>query len=377
MNVFRTLDVFKIFKNGESFRLRTERSGNVRLNVAMACVVAVLVAVAGWSVYVLLVDGVQPNVSRLQTLASQVHSSDAKVTNQQNQVHLPSESAALNSQAEAEALAAFKQFKLAPPTYLKGTDLRGGFPLDPSGNLIVHPMIKARFDYFLLMVEDVSYEQILSIIRGNILSELTGPAQNDALKILNGYSAYLQDYNALTLQAGSQLADVNALITEIHAMRTRHLGSEVTDAFFLTEAWLQQRALNGSEQPIMYDDDRTAQANKNFVTQWQAGQKQTLRLVAAQQKQQKILGDTPSAEQLYDFRKTEFGAAAASRLTQLDQARARFQQHVAWVKQQRKQNDSNGLSQQDNDLRLREDLVTQFGLSPLEIKRIFVVADLN
>ena len=271
---------------------------------------------------------------------------------------------------------AYEQFKASPPAYLNGTQLRGGFPLDQAGNLIPHAMIKARFDYFFLMVNDLSQSEILAIIRGNIYQELNAPAREQALELVNQYADYLVAYNQLIADQSSAThhehvpSGLQTLLIDIQALRVDVLGATYAEAFFAKEAWLQRQAL----QPQALQHEHSEQPADEDALQWRAAQQQTARFIYAQQKQVQTLGEHPSSAQLQTFRVNEYGHDAANRLAQLDQQRAHFQQQVDWVIQQRQQQSKTGLSVADSETQLRVALAEQFGLSSLEIRRVLAVA---
>lgn len=269
---------------------------------------------------------------------------------------------------------AYEKLVESPPEYLKGTDLRGAFPVDGHNQLILHRKIKQRFDYFFLMSSDLSHQEIMAIIRGNIYSELNGDAQQQALSLLANYSLYLIKYNELingdgaSHVSGLSQNDLQHLLNDIQGLRISVLGEQVANAFFAQESWLQARSI-GLEKP----NDASASSYELSIIENQAN---TLIYENKKEKLKNLLGNEPSPEELRAFRVQEYGEAAATRLEALDASRKAFQGNLKELKSIHQHQQGNGLSAHENRAALIEHM-RQKGLSDSEVNRLLVVANIK
>lgn len=276
--------------------------------------------------------------------------------------------------SKSDSKIAYEKLVQSPPEYLKGTDLRGAFPVDENNQLILHRKIKQRFDYFFLMSSDLSHEEIVAVIRGNIYLELNGDAQQQALSLLENYNQYLIQYNNLISRNGASHVsglsqnDLQNLLDDIQSLRISLLGEQVAEVFFAQEAWLQSQSIG-----LIQDKGESASLYEQSIMENQA---KTLIYESKKEKLKNLLGNEPSPEELKAFRVQEYGDAATARLEALDVSRKAFKDNLREVKRIHEQQKNNGLSGQENKAALIEHM-SQKGLSASEVNRLLTVANLN
>jgi len=73
---------------------------------------------------------------------------------------------------------------------LRGTEIAGAYPVGPDGHLMAHISIRHRFDYFMTLLGEVSYAQLIALIKEDITQSLQDPAESEALSLLESYQAY-------------------------------------------------------------------------------------------------------------------------------------------------------------------------------------------
>lgn len=272
------------------------------------------------------------------------------------------------------ALKSFQNFQNEIPEYLRGTKLRGGYPVDADNQLIPHLMIKQRFDYFFLMVGDRPFDEIVTTIQGDIYSQLIGDAQTQALALLEQYCSFLVERNELVTGRGANYMNVVAkgdllpLLHDIEQLQIRTFGELLARRWFEEEVWLQRQSMRQSEE-------RTD--NENGVAQTiTTSQQQTLAFEINKDKQRRLLGEEPEEQALTRFRIEEYGREAASRLRALDLKRAKFRESLQWVKSFRQTQRNNGLSKSAQRTALIEALKDQ-GESAIDIKRLLTLSELR
>lgn len=276
--------------------------------------------------------------------------------------------------SENDSKIAYEKLVQSPPEYLNGTDLRGAFPVDENNQLIIHRKIKQRFDYFFLMSSDLSHDEIVAIIRGNIYSELKGEAQQQALSLLENYSLYLIQYNHLISRNGASHVsglsqnDLQHLLNDIQSLRISVLGEQVANVFFAQESWLQTQSIG-----LVRGESDSASPYEQSIMENQA---KTLIYESKKEKLKNLLGNEPSPEELRALRVQEYGEAATVRLEALDASRKAFKDNLREVKSIHEQQQNNGLSDQENRAALIEHM-GQKGLSVSEVNRLLVVANIN
>lgn len=124
------------------------------------------------------------------------------------------------------------------PKSLMGTVVDGEFKVDQKGNLLATNDIRRIFDYFLSAENQESKECLIQRIRDHIEKKLKPPASGQALKLLEGYIAYL-DYLEKSDQNGSNeknsIEGIKKSLELRMEARRRYLPEEAVKAFFEEE----------------------------------------------------------------------------------------------------------------------------------------------
>lgn len=144
----------------------------------------------------------------------------------------------LNSQAMHERIGVIKEER----ALWENTSPDGGYPIDSNGHLIISEAIKQRFHYWLMATNDMSDEQLLTLMTNDIQIHLKEPALGEAVTLLHQYINYLKMAQA-GIEEAAGLEDPVARFDWIKSMRRAWLGTRVVQAFFgkdeaLTEARL-------------------------------------------------------------------------------------------------------------------------------------------
>ena len=263
---------------------------------------------------------------------------------------------------------AYTDFKNSPPTYLKGTDIRGGFHLDLNGRLIISRSIKQRFDYFFLMTDHKTLAEIIKIISGHLQAELKGPALESAQIILVNYTKYFHQYNDFMMQQeGLSQGDVHWVSEQITKIRQETLGQEVSDAFFSKEDILRQQSLN-----TLANHDAKPQLSKqvdipdNIIV----NQEKTLSYVASKKILLSALNDNKSPKEIQELRKNLYGYDAALRLQKLDEERNQWKIYVQRYQNLKQELIVSGISKLDINAQIKESLKNEYQLTNQQIKRL-------
>jgi len=248
------------------------------------------------------------------------------------------------------------------PSYLNNTDFRGQLTTLEDGSLLINLEIKKRFDYFYMMTGDIAQKDIYIMITDHIRQELTDPAQAKALELLEQYSNYLNEYDSLiqSLEGQSSHNDLAWVAEEIKALRTFHLGEEVSQLFFQREEILRDHRLQDPE-------NISNKLPQKLIT----SQAKTLRLTRLQQQTAELIADGANSHQIQEMRVEQLGQAAADRLFQLDNNRQLWnikkQKYLAlkdyWE-------NVSGLSIKDKNIAFETQAMEDIDLTDSELKRL-------
>ncbi|WP_163833748.1 lipase secretion chaperone [Spartinivicinus ruber] len=235
--------------------------------------------------------------------------------------------------------------ELELPHSLKHTTVDGHFPVDENGHLIPSQAIKERFDYFLSIIGEESLDQVIARITANINQQLTPPAREEAHQLLTRYLDYkiaLTDYEQLLADnlLGQQQRPLLQLFEQyqeaLNSLRLQYFSSMIVEAFFGFDQqysdWVRQRLAISSDTSL--SEPEKAAAMEHFLPvdlqEVFAPNKQEVEVksIVDQLNQQGATSDI-----IYSARAEIVGEAAASRLAQLDQAKAQWQQRLQQFRQ--------------------------------------------
>jgi lipase chaperone LimK len=253
----------------------------------------------------------------------------------------------------------FQDFNTNPPKYLSDTELRGQLTTLVDGSLLITDEIRKRFDYFYMMTGDRSQQDINAIIIDHIRQQLSQPAQNQALDLLQQYTDYLNEYATFSQGLDIQIMqdDPQWVASEILNMRIFHLGEETSELFFGQQEILRSNFLQ--------------QENNLLSAQMLENQSKTLRLTNLQQQTATLKIENADNEVIHTMRVELVGEEAANRLTQLDADRRNWQEKQQAYKVLKAQwSEASGLSNNDKINVFEKQAIEVLALTEGELKRL-------
>ncbi len=286
----------------------------------------------------------------------------------QNAFKEASQPPAISENENEIAKAAYKNFLASPPRYLQGTDIRGGLKLDKQGELIITNSIKQRFDYFFLMTQHIPLTEIINIIHGHLVSELTNPALNTAKELLADYVNYFNNYNELMKShSPKDNNNVYELAQEITHLRTDILGEEVSEIFFGQSQALQKHNLKRlavKNQKYQYS------SNIELPENLQKSQQATLSYVTSKQSLKDALKFGATEKELKSLRTELYGEDAALRLHELDKQRRQWNQYLSNYQKLNKVLVHAGITEQQKTSQLNSTFKQEYNLTDIQINRL-------
>jgi lipase chaperone LimK len=242
---------------------------------------------------------------------------------------------------------------------LRGTQIGGAYPIDANGDLIAHISIRHRFDYFMTLLGELSYAQLIALIEDDIQQSLQDPARTHALSLLENYQAYKYALKSLDDEFSSRhviSTDRDAIINRqismyqaIDMLRYDYFEPEYRVAFFEQDIKSEQ-ALIATLQGVEKTDDVK---NKRKIT----GVISTL-------EEQSI----NTGEDLFSLQAQEFGVEAAQRLSNVRDSRAVLKAKVLSYLENKNTIEAMGLSQETQNQEITNLIVSSFSKS--EQKRL-------
>lgn len=234
------------------------------------------------------------------------------------------------------------------------------FEIDSDGNLIPNPETRNIFDFFLAGLEDEPLELVLTRLEQMLANNLGEPALGQARDLLQRYLDYRIRMDGLTESAqpvmtssGFDLAALRQRQNELTALRQGSFSASEAEAFFGLEAVQDRYMLEYlaiSQDPNLSERARTS-ALADLDAQLPAPirdirQRVTRNGQLYQQVRQMRLAGASTAE-VYQTRAEALGDEAASRLAELDQQRAKWQQRLQDFVRERDNIRQSGLSPSD------------------------------
>ncbi len=253
----------------------------------------------------------------------------------------------------------FQDFTANLPKYLSNTELRGQLTTLADGSLIITNEIRKRFDYFYMMTGDRSQQEINAIIADHIRQQLSQPAQDQALNLLQQYTDYLNEYSTFSQGLDIQIMqdDPQWVASEIANLRTFYLGEEINKIFFGQQENLRSNYLQQENNPL------PAQVLEN--------QEKTLRLTNLQQQTALLKAENADKEVIHNLRVELVGEDAANRLSQLDLDRQDWQEKKQAYEMLKAQwSDASGLTDDDKIIAFEKQAIDDLALTKRELKRL-------
>ncbi|EAQ65873.1 lipase modulator protein [Marinomonas sp. MED121] len=224
---------------------------------------------------------------------------------------------------------------LAESSSLRGTQVGGAYPVDAEGRLVAHISIKQRFDYFMTLLGELSYGQLIDLIKEDIRQSLVDPAQSEALALLEQYQAYKyalktldDEFSQVHVALTDRMAIVErqiSLYQAIDLLRYEYFEQDYRQAFFADEIASEQAliaSLQGSNtQTDSNDGDKLTQVISRLELQ-----------------------SEENGEDLFVLQSQAFGIEAAQRLANVRGSRQVLKTKVLAFMDQKKAIQSSSLS---------------------------------
>ena len=259
----------------------------------------------------------------------------------------------------------YENFLLSPPQYLQGTDIRGHFYIDEQGGLIITSSIKQRFDYFFLMTEHIPLTEIINIIHGHLVSELSGPALVTAKTLLEDYVNYFKQYNELmNNHAPKDNSNAYELAEEIAQLRIDILGNEVSEIFFGKSQALQAHNL---KRLAIKNHQHQYSSPLDLPANLQKSQQATLGYVLSKQTIEKAQEAGANNQELNSLRTELYGEAAALRLQELDKQREQWNHYLSNYQELNKLLLQTGITEQQISSQLNATFSQEYNLTKTQI----------
>lgn len=202
---------------------------------------------------------------------------------------------------------------------LRGTTIGGAYPIDENGHLVAHISIRHRFDYFMTLLGELSYTQLIQLIEEDIKQTLVDPARSEAITLLQSYQAYKYSLKALDDEYSNEqisMTDREAIINRqiglyqsIDLLRYEHFEPDFRTAFFEQEI-KDEQALIASLQGASFGAE---EADDSKLTN----------VISSLEKQSEETG-----EDLFDLQSQAFGVEAAQRLSDVRESRSELKARV-------------------------------------------------
>lgn len=228
------------------------------------------------------------------------------------------------------------------PPSVRGTSVDGQLTVDDRGNLLITSQIRHLFDYFLSMIGEESSATSTQRIRDYLAQELTAPALDQALALLDDYLDYQHEVAELESRfpVSESLDDLLAREQAVQRLRASLFSREAHEAFFAGEEIYNNftlERLSVQHDPSL-DDGQKALAIEALRENLPDEMQQLLvpQIQNDLRDQTIALREAGASEaDIRQLRMGLLGPEATERLEALDQRRAEWRQRVESFNQQR------------------------------------------
>jgi lipase chaperone LimK len=272
---------------------------------------------------------------------------------------------------------------------LHGTDINGGFPVDSNGHLIISPLNRDYFEYYLSTLGELPLDEILLKMEEDISANLTEPAKSEALELLGNYIELKRALLNLEEQVGDQLLQYGSNPIEAHKarlamlseLRQQHLGSEASQAFYgETEAYdtymLDRMSINqNTELSQQEKQQELLNLMKSAPEALQPRFEEEIRMKSMELEVAKLQAENADPQAIYAVRAEALGEPAATRLQALDERKALWQNRYDSYQQELQNIESSGLS--GEELKLATEQLRDNHFEPNELRRVDALDRIN
>jgi lipase chaperone LimK len=216
---------------------------------------------------------------------------------------------------------------------LRGTDIDGALRVGPDGKLELGPDVVRFFEYFLSATGEESDAVIRARIEAAIREKLDGPAEAEALALLDKYMAYREAGRNIAVPPGAD-EDPLVRLNAVKKLRRTHFGEEAASLLFGDEELEGEVAAERArimKDPALSPEERQAKLAeveaKLPEAARNAGEAAT-RPLRLREGEAALRANGASEEEVHRHRVEAVGEEAADRLRELDRSRAEWKGRI-------------------------------------------------
>jgi lipase chaperone LimK len=223
---------------------------------------------------------------------------------------------------------------------LRGTDIDGALRVGPDGELVLGPDVVAFFEYFLAATGEESDAVIRARIEAAIRERLDGPAEAEALALLDKYLKYREAGRNMAAPPGS---DPLARIEAVKKLRREHFGEEAASQLFGEEELEGEVAAERSrvmKDPSLSPEERDAklaELEAKLPEAARVAREEARRPLQLRQDEEALRANGATEEEIHRHRVEAVGEEAADRLRELDRKRAEWKGRIEAFRAERDQ----------------------------------------
>ncbi|SFM36898.1 lipase secretion chaperone [Marinobacter zhejiangensis] len=247
------------------------------------------------------------------------------------------------------------------------------FQTDANGDLIPTLATRNIFDFFLSALEDEPLEQVLARLERTLSSHLEEPALTQARDLLERYLSYRIELDALAKQAQPVMTssgfDVVALQQRqetLEGLRQGRFSGTEAEAFFGLEETQDRHMLEYlriSQDSSLSDNERNralASLEQQLPQALREVRQRVTRNGEVYRQVNQMRAAGASDAEVFQARTHVLGAEAATRLAELDQQRAQWQQRLDDFLQARNRIRQSGMSVSDQQAAIDDLIASRF-----------------
>ena len=228
------------------------------------------------------------------------------------------------------------------PSSVRGTDVDGILEVDARGNLVITAHIRHMFDYFLSLIGEEPAATSRQRIRDYLTQQLSQPALDQALGLLDNYLDYQQQVAELESRfpTSESLGDLLAREQAVQRLRASLFSREAHAAFFEGEELYNNFTLE--RLAIHQDDFMSEQQKAQAIEDLRESLPEEMQQLLVPQIQHELREQTLALREagadeaaVRELRMGLLGPEATERLEALDQSRADWQRRVNAFNQER------------------------------------------
>lgn len=263
------------------------------------------------------------------------------------------------------------------PSSLAGTAVDGGFTIDGRGHFVPDSNALRVFDYFLSARGEESEE----VLRGRILLHaikggLADSAVAEIAAVLDRYIAYRSAARAALATGTAASADLGVRVAAMRSLQTMMLGPDLAKAFYGDDsdlADIELRRMTILRDATMSKDERQralAAIDAELPPEITGARTLSTAPTALHLKVEALRAGGGSSADIAAMRRSEYGAAAAERLAELDGARARWAQRLASYRSEDQRLRADHGGQSNAAYRQAQEALRQRHFSGIELARV-------